>query len=80
MDFVTFLAISLLPARNEVVLKRFLAERRKLGHEFQNEFKAGKLNLAINCDTIYDIYMIYEKYRKNAENINELQKTWYSKR
>lgn len=64
MDFVTFLAISLLAARNEVVLKRFLAERRKLGHEFQNEFKAGKLNLAINRDTIYDIHDIRKIWKK----------------
>ena len=51
MDFVICHTTSLLPAWNEVVLKRFLAERRKLGHEFQNEFQAGKLNLAINRDT-----------------------------
>ena len=28
----------------QVLLKRFLAERRKLGHEFQKEFKASDLN------------------------------------
>eukprot|EP00435_Cladocopium_sp_Y103_P010653 s3745_g2.t1 len=31
--------------QREVVLKRFLAERRKLGHEFQNEFKELLLSL-----------------------------------
>lgn len=57
--------------QREVVLKRFLAERRKLGHEFQNEFK----ELLLSLDQSFKTFKAEKQKRRANVGQNKVKDT-----
>lgn len=61
--------------QREVVLKRFLAERRKLGHEFQNEFK----DLLLSLDQSFKTFKAAKQKRRANVGQNKVKEhSWPS--
>lgn len=58
--------------QREVVLKRFLAERRKLGHEFQNEFK----ELLLSLDQSFKTFKAEKQKRRANVGQNKVKESW----